>query len=440
MNKKKILTVALSLCTLFTCTACGKGEKVDYPDGTPEISSGKEMFIGAFCSPYPTDEAYRLVYECGINNMVLYSNTEQPISSPLFYKDPFDYGRKYGVNIIPNTHNQPWTHYKGTNYNKRWLGYENYGGMNVYDEPGADEFALLKENLVTYQESVGKPYYINLFPNYATPEMLDTQTYEEYVSLYTSELLANMKEEYRYMICDIYPLLKQGQVYSKWLENLEVLKRYADTVDAELYIYIQSIDFSNRRRPTSAADFRFQSYVSMAYGATGIYHFTYMTPFWDSAYGYSQGLVNKDGSTTSSYEMAKEVNHELLALDDVYLDFKWKGVVHTLGSLNYVGENANFLSCNDSIKKYGALSKVESEQDTIVGCFENEDGYQGFMAVNFTDPTLKKTDTVTLTFGGGVNKAIVYTAGEPQTVELENGKCTFTLAAGEGNFVVPYKG
>ena len=61
------------------------------------------------------------------------------------------------------------------------------------------------------------------------------------------------------------------------------------------------------------------------------------------------------------------------------------------------------------------------------------------MAVNFTDPTLKKTDAVTLTFGGGVNKAIVYTAGESQTVALENGKYTFTLAAGEGNFIVPYK-
>ena len=75
-----------------------------------------------------------------------------------------------------------------------------------------------------------------------------------------------------------------------------------------------------------------------------------------------------------------------------------------------------------------------------MGCFENEEGYQGYLSVNFTDPTLKKQNEVTLTFQGGVTKAIVYTAGEPQTVELTDGKYTFTLEAGEGNFIVPFKG
>lgn len=441
MKAKRILTLALSVCTLLTCAACGKEDekKISYPTGTPTISSGKEMFIGAFCSPYPTDEAYKLVAECGINNMVLYSNAEQPQSSPIFYKDPFDFGKKYGVNIIPNTHNQPWTVYKGQNYQKRWETYENYGGMNVFDEPSAEQFATLKKNLAEYEETVGKPYYINLFPNYANSEQLGTATYEEYVEKYTNEILLSAKEGNRYMVCDIYPLLKQGQLYGKWLSNLEVLQRYTKKADAEMYIYIQSVDFSSRRRPTSAADFRFQSYVSMAYGATGIYHFTYMIPFWDSMYSYSKALVDKDGVPTESYAFAKEVNLELLKLDDVFLDFDWKAAIHTIGSLNYVGENDNFSACEDDVKNYGALKKVEAEQDTIVGCFENADGYQGFMAVNFTDPTLKKTDAVTLTFGGGVNKAIVYTAGEPQTVALENGKYTFTLAAGEGNFIVPYK-
>ena len=241
-------------------------------------------------------------------------------------------------------------------------------------------------------------------------------------------------------MCDIYPLLKQSQMLGNWLRNLEILKKYTDIANGEMYIYIQSIGFSNRRQPAAASDLKFQSYVSMAYGATGIYHFTYLTPFWDKMYTYSHGLVNKDGTTTEVYDFAKESNNELLAFDDVFLDFKWKKVVSSIGSLNLVGENQNFSACEDLAESYGVLTNVESEQDTIVGCFENAGGYQGFMAVNFTDPTLKKTDKVTLSFGGGVNKALVYVKGAESEVELAEGKLELNLAPGEGVFAVPYKG
>lgn len=447
---KRFLCILMAIMLFSGLVGCGSANS--YPDGEPQITTEKQMFIGAFCSPYPTDAAYKVVAECGINNMVIFatgsaSSDGMPAvseNSPAFYKDPFDYGQKYGVNIIPNTANAPWTKFKGNKYNQSWKKYPNYGGINVFDEPSANDFADLKKYLTEYkQEASGYPYFINLFPNYANAKQLGTSTYDDYVSMFTDELLMNMDEGNRYMVCDIYPLLRSNQIYTGWLSNLEILRHYADKADADLYIYIQSIGFSSRRQPSSVADIRFQAYVSMAYGATGIYYFTYLTPYWDSMYIANHGLVNAkgmDGETTEVYDYAKEVNTELLKLDDVYLDFQWKKMIASIGTSNLTGENANFASCEKMEKSYGILDSVESTQDTIVGCFENKDGYQGFMAVNFTDPNLKKQDDVTLHFNSSIKKVKIYVGGEEQEVGIENGVLTVDLSAGEGKFIVPYKG
>ena len=69
-------------------------------------------------------------------------------------------------------------------------------------------------------------------------------------------------------------------------------------------------------------------------------------------------------------------------------------------------------------------------------CMKDEDGYDGFMIVNVTDPGKNLSESVTVTFKKA-SKAIVYVEGEEQTVELENGTYTFDLSSGEGVFVIP---
>lgn len=444
MKIKRLLTLLLvSVALTASFAGCDKEPSASYPEGKPDIHTEKEMFVGGFFAPVTTEENYKNIAECGINNMIIQSNysagsKSNSYSDPKFRKDPFDLGEKYGIKIIPNTDNQAWSVF--TNFAKDWNKSSAFGGINVFDEPSVTDFPLLKKELKTFKEKCpDKPYHINLFPYYATSAQLGADTYDEYVRLFTEELLMEMDEGNRYLISDIYPLLKQGQLYGNWLNNLEILRKYADQADSELYIYIQSISFSNRRQPTSAGDLRMQAYVSMAYGATGIYHFTYQTPYYDSGYAYSRGCVDKEGNKTDVYEYAKIVNHELLALDEVYLDFKWKAAVSSVGSKNLTGENLNFNSCSDLKNNYGILKSLSSEQDTLVGCFENEDGYQGFIAVNFTDPSLKKSGKAVMEFDGGVNKALVYVGGEKTECDITEGRLELSLGAGDGVFVVPYK-
>ncbi|MCQ2450202.1 MAG: hypothetical protein MJ132_08475, partial [Clostridia bacterium] len=72
----------------------------------------------------------------------------------------------------------------------------------------------------------------------------------------------------------------------------------------------------------------------------------------------------------------------------------------------------------------------------IIGHLTDENGYDGFMIVNSTEPSENKTDEVTVTFRKAT-KALCYVGGEEQTVNLKNGKYTFKLNAGEGIFCIP---
>ena len=82
------------------------------------------------------------------------------------------------------------------------------------------------------------------------------------------------------------------------------------------------------------------------------------------------------------------------------------------------------------------IESVTATDETIIGCMKDKDGYDGFMIVNVTDPGLKLSDSVTVTFKKA-SKAIVYVHGKEQTIELKDGTYTFDLESGEGVFVIP---
>jgi hypothetical protein len=84
------------------------------------------------------------------------------------------------------------------------------------------------------------------------------------------------------------------------------------------------------------------------------------------------------------------------------------------------------------------LTKVEGTEDGLVGLFEDKDGREGYMVVNFTDPGKNIDNTITLNVTGGVHNAIVVLNGEKKTVPVKKGKIVLELKSGEGCFVIPY--
>ena len=68
---------------------------------------------------------------------------------------------------------------------------------------------------------------------------------------------------------------------------------------------------------------------------------------------------------------------------------------------------------------------------------QDKSGNKAYMVVNFSEPSLGQTDYVTIDFIGGVTKALVYINGEPQTMDVVDGKLQLKLIAGGGAFVYP---
>ena len=83
------------------------------------------------------------------------------------------------------------------------------------------------------------------------------------------------------------------------------------------------------------------------------------------------------------------------------------------------------------------ISSYSATNDAIIGCLKDLNGYDGFMLVNSTDPSDKKTATVSVTFNDAT-RAKVYIDGVENDVELTNGAYSAELAPGQGIFVIPY--
>ena len=440
---KSLLALLIAGILLFTTVGCGgaNNSNSEIKKGAPSLFDEKELFIGAYCAPNPTDEQYKFASEFGLTHMMVgggdYFKT-YPYDTEEYYQKPFDLAEKYGMEVILHIEDSS---YKvlGNDILEEVRERSNFDGFLVCDEPPKQRYKFYMDDYQDFKNDFqDKSYFINLLPIYATEEQLGNCYYNEYLTLYQNMILKNYVEGKRYVMCDCYPLLNNGFTYSKWLYNLELLNNMVTRVDGELYLYIQAQGFLGRwRQPANLAEIKYQIYVAMAYGVKGIAYYPYQMP--SSSEPEELSPIDLDGNKTYMYGLCQKANEEIKKFDGVYLDFDWKGVIGRIGKNNIDKENENFAVCKNLIKSFGVLNSAESKYDSIIGCFENKDGYQGFLAVNFNDPYTNLNNEVTFNFKGA-DKAIVYRKGVPTTVDVVDEHLTEKLGLGEAVFVVPYRG
>ena len=102
--------------------------------------------------------------------------------------------------------------------------------------------------------------------------------------------------------------------------------------------------------------------------------------------------------------------------------------------------------CFDEAKqmllKHDRISSINSTEDAIIGCFSNEKGYDGFLAVNFSDPAKKRNNEMSIDFAYA-KKLVVYSKNnntglmEKSIVKLENGNYKTTIGYGDAEFIIP---
>lgn len=304
----------------------------------------------------------------------------------------------------------------------------NYGD----DEAPATKFPYLKTVKDKYEEILpDKDLLINLLPTYATTAQLGADSYEEYIQTYIDVMDPD------YVMYDHYPLLKgandkESSIREDFLRNLEVVAYLTSNAGIDFYNFIQ-VGAHMSYRDTDLSDLRFQIYSSMAYGSKGISYFTYWSPYDTYAY-FGETIISKEGERTRRYYEAQQVNNEVHAFEETYLNFEWQGTMTFLGNEMY--DNPRFLILEHTLESHPRIKSVETDQDLIIGTFKDKDGNDAFMIVNNSDPFYKQTANVTIEFNDA-NNLLMYRFGEKIFTGMKNSAFTFELQPGEGRFVVP---
>ena len=191
-------------------------------------------------------------------------------------------------------------------------------GYYLRDEPPAAYFSgLAKVAGLLREHSPGKWPYINLFPDYATPDQLGTTNYTEYLDRFSAICHPTI------ISYDNYSLMDDGSVRDNYWSNLEAVRATCRKHGLEFWNIVLAVAHFNYRE-LNDADFRFEVYTTLAYGARGLSYFTYFAP---QTGNYRGAAIDQFGHETPTWHSMQYANYQVqklaptllkLASDDVY--------------------------------------------------------------------------------------------------------------------------
>lgn len=439
--------------------SCGNKSTYDVISGQPNYESKKSdniFRIGAWVAPPPanwngkgnanfiTQERYNEIAESGINVIyALYENGD--IAST---KKACEYAKNAGIEYLARDTRldvdpkameleQGELHAMTSSYD----GEDALKGWLVTDEPDASKFDRLGRLKKFYdKEYPNKEFYVNLFPTYATTAQLGVDSYADYIQQYIDKV----KPEF--LSYDHYTMMEDGygkkSLTDDVLYNLEVVANKCKAAGIPMYTFVQAMSYDNNTRIPNQAEIRHQVFTQLAYGSRSIQYFCYFTPLEFGGVG-SPSMITVDGEKTDIYTHVQTVNKELANLDEAFLDFNWVGTMTIQGS--EVSESRQILMCEESLEKVDALSDINVTKNTLVGVFKNEEGRDGFIISNFTDPGYTSTQSgytndgeISIRFNGA-DSLLVYHGNKKEVVSFTNETYKTTLEAGDGMFVIPFK-
>jgi hypothetical protein len=235
-------------------------------------------------------------------------------------------------------------------------------GYYLRDEPVASWFpGLAAVSSAVKEFHPGVWPYINLFPNYANAGQLGAASYDEYLEKFIDTCQPPV------LSYDHYAIMEGGgfrdDVY--WA-NLESVRRAAVKHKLPFWQIVLANGCLNFREP-SLADFRFQAFTSLAYGARGLAYFKYFSA---PVGNFRGGPIDQFGHKTPTWDSMRFVNLQIEKLAPTLLKLTSDRVYH-FGS---VPTGANGPDDQSLVKTNAG--------PMLVGDFTHEDGTRYVMIVN----------------------------------------------------------
>lgn len=235
-------------------------------------------------------------------------------------------------------------------------------GYYLRDEPHSVMFPGLAKVIASVRSTQSEKIpFINLFPNYASPDQLGNKTYDEHLEQFITTCKPSI------ISYDNYSLMDDGSLRDGYYQNLESVRRATLKHNLPFWNCVLAVGHFSYRVP-SLPDFAFQAYTTLAYGGRGIVYFTYMTPHVGN---YRMSPIDQFGNVTPTYWAMQNVNLQVLKLAPTILKMKFDDVYH-VGTVPH--------DCHGP----GATNLIKSVagSDFLVGDFTHEDGSRYVMVVN----------------------------------------------------------
>lgn len=316
---------------------------------------------------------------------------------------------------------------------------ETVAGDYIVDEPNSKDFTHINQVMQVYSNYYNgkKIPFINLYPNYASvPQNTDEQaisqlgnsTYLEHLEQYVREI------DNDYLCFDFYPFT--GRPYDTFLQNLDEAAAVCRKSGRDLWVIIQTGAW---KKADLLLEFqiRWQSVLSLAYGAKSIIHACYAKQWWDE----KTSCVDDNGNKNITYDYAKNVNAELHALGPLLMDYTCLGV-YAAGRFDTTDqrtalqlEEQNRRSNKRGFNGFDGVT-VTADGGLIVGCFEKNGPGKALMLVNCKNPRDSWACIKTRITVNPKSKATLYTKGHPQEIDTDSaGNLQISIESGEGIFL-----
>lgn len=479
---KKTLALTAAVIVAFGVTGCGEDSPASGNKGsgsaanrnlTVNVSSSlvdfsaykdtKTTDIYAWRGPTDlSDEQWQTFKESGINTLIMDSGVGGKRGAQFGSASQEEYIKKchkYGINAIGYTNGNINTNVKDY---KNEEFYPTIKGIDYTDEPPISEFEEIATAIPDFSAKYpGGKFFVCMLSSGADAKHLGTADYREYANGWYDTVLSRLPEGMpRVFATDIYPMhddKKYGYNYVEetWLRSLaylgEVKLAHPEIV---LHMAMQSMSFgflenTSPRRLPSEADCVFQAYVNMAFGFTEFSWFTYSSPELDEReFGEEHvSMLDRSNGKTSAYYGVKKANELIYDLDEVMMSLTWHGVypITVKSSTDSEKMDERAIRYLKSIKgvildesDFNVVKSVSANGNVLCSQFTDEKDNEGFMLVNYGDPSYEKTVKVEAEFID-CDKIIVYRDGKATVENVGNGKWSEDIPAGKGVFIIPYK-
>jgi hypothetical protein len=312
---------------------------------------------------------------------------------------------KYGVKIIgrcPEIFDAPIKTAKTLKTTKGFMGYM------LQDEPSIPDMHERKKDIERISSIDNTHlFYINLLPYYRQDWFVaaaKTDSYEDYLT--TASTIDCQQISF-----DFYPITTEG-IRPTWYHNLEMIRQNSLSAKKPFWGFVLSTPHSAYPQPTLAS-LRLQVYSNLAYGAQAIQYFTYWSPT-PRNYDYHNAPIGVDGKKTKTWELVKQMNHELKTVSKLFYGAKVLSV-HHLGAIpegttrqKQMPENIRSL-------------KIVGKQGAIISRFE-KDGHRYLAIVNKSH---ERTLTVRIRTRNNIPQHLT------KTLDKERIKTNYTVDAGD---------